>query len=112
VVVLSAPTDEVAGDSLALRSVVRHAYGQEMLTELPDAHKGNSSDCLYARAFADIGVESVGSHGEMRFADNRIAATVAALWGTTASGSTVKAPEQFGQIIGQFDAGELKQYNL
>lgn len=109
---MSAPMDEVVGDTLALVNVVRQAFGKDMLTELPDSHKGNSSDCLYYRALKDVGVQSVGGDGSMRFADDRIAATAAALWGTEAHGSTVQAPEQFGKVIGQFDGGNLTQYNL
>ncbi len=104
--------DEVVGETLALLNVVRQAFGKELLTELPDAHQGNSSDCLYYRALKDVGVESVGGDGTMRFVDDRVAAKVASIWGEEASGSVVKAPAQFGEVIGQFDGGNLKHYSL
>jgi hypothetical protein len=93
-------TQENVAESLALVNVVRQAFGAEMLTELPDSQKGNSSDCLYYRALKDVGV------------DERTAAVVAGLWGTEANGSYVKAPEQFGQVIGEFDGGKLGHYTL
>jgi hypothetical protein len=105
-------TQENVAESLALVNVVRQAFGAEMLTELPDSQKGNSSDCLYYRALKDVGVQSVGGDGGMSFADERTAAVVAGLWGTEANGSYVKAPEQFGQVIGEFDGGKLGHYTL
>ncbi len=104
--------EELAGDTLALLNVARQAFGAEALTELPDSHKGNSSACLYANALKDIGVQHVGGDGGMTFADDRIAATVAGVWGVEANGNHVKAPSQFEQVIGKFDNGELGHYSL
>jgi hypothetical protein len=104
--------DEVVGDTLALVNVARQAFGKEPLTELPDSYQGNSSDCLYYRALKDVGVVSVGGGGGMHFEDERIAATVASMWGTEANGTHVQAPPQFGEVIGQFDNGALKHYTL
>lgn len=109
---MSAPMDEVLGDTLALVNVVRTAFGHDALTELPDSRQGASSDCLYYRALKDVGVKSVGGAGEMRFANERIAATVASMWGTEAHGVNVTAPPQFGQVIEAFDHGRLKHYSL
>jgi hypothetical protein len=109
---MSAPMNESIGDTLALLNVARMAFGQEALTELPDARQGDSSDCLYYRAMADVGIQSVGGGGEMTFADSRVAQTIASLWDTEADGATVQAPAQFGRVIGAFDNGRLKHYSV
>lgn len=103
--------DQVVGDSLALVNVVRSAFGKEPLTELPDAYRGNSSDCLYYRAFADIGVQSVGG-ADINWKDERTAAVVAGLWGVERHGTRTYTPHQIHAVIGAFDGSELDQYNL
>lgn len=102
--------NEVIADTLALLNIARTAYGYDALTDLPNAVRGNPTDCLYYRALSDIGVERVGGAGEMTFASERIASTVATLWGVEADGKNVQAPTQFGQVIAQFDANRLPEY--
>lgn len=104
--------NSVIADTLALVNVVRTAYGEEPLNDLPSSTPGHSSDCLYYRALSDIGVQAVSGGGDMRFASERVAAHVAELWGTTAHGNTVHSPVQFGSVIGSFDRGGLPQYSL
>lgn len=102
--------NEVIADTLALVNVARTAYGYDPISDLPNSVKGNATDCLYYRALSDIGVERVGGAGEMRFASERIASTVAELWGVEANGRHVQAPHQFGQVISKFDQGAFPHY--
>lgn len=102
--------NEVIADTIALVNIARTAYGYDPVSDLPTSVKGNSTDCLYFRALHDIGVERVGGAGEMTFASERIASTVAELWGVEAYGTVVHAPKQFGQVISQFDKGAFPHY--
>lgn len=102
-------SDEVIGDTLAMVNVVRQAFGKDSLTELPDATPGNAGDCLFYRALSDVGVESV-SGATMAFRNDRIAHTVATLWGTESNGQAVRAPRQFSQVIRDFDHNRLSHY--
>jgi hypothetical protein len=102
-------TDDVIGDTLAMVNVVRQAFGKEQISELPDAVPGNAADCLFYRALSDVGVTSVNGAG-MAFENERIAHTVATLWGTHNNGEVVRTPSQFGQVIGKFDHHELPHY--
>lgn len=104
--------DKAIGDTLALVNVARQAFGKELLTELPTSKPGNSADCLYYRALADIGVQTVGGEGGMTFADQRVAKTVATLWGVEAQGSSVQAPAQFETVISAFDGLKFPHYNV
>src|SRR5581483_7623195 len=90
-------------------NVVRQAFGKDMLTELPDSRPGAAADCLFYRALADVGVTRV--YGEtMSFDDPRKASYIAHLWGTSAHGTDVKSPSQFGRVIHDFDDGKLDRY--
>jgi hypothetical protein len=104
--------NDVIADTLALVNVVRQAFGHEALTDLPSSSPGNSSDCLYARALRDVGVQAVGGSGEMHFASERIASSVAALWGVENHGMMVHAPAEFGEVIRQFDARRMGHYQV
>lgn len=96
--------EQQVGDTLALVNVVRQAFGERPLNELPDAQPGDASDCLYYRALDGVGVVSVGGDGEITFASDRAAGVVAALWGSDRSGRTVQAPDQFQKVISRFDS--------
>lgn len=103
--------DQVVGDSLALVNIVRASYGQEPLTELPDASRGNASDCLFYRALQDVGVESVGGL-DMVWKDERVAQTVGQMWGVPVNGRSTANPTQMRKVISAFDNSNLPQYNL
>lgn len=102
--------DELIGDTLALVNAARGAYGKELLNELPDARRGDASDCLYYRALEGLGVTGV-SGPTISFDNERTANYIAQLWGTERSGGAgVKAPESFQKVITAFDDGKLNQY--
>lgn len=101
--------DTVVGDTLALVNVVRQAFGKDQLSDLPDSRPGDAADCLFYRALADVGVHQVYG-GSMSFDDERKAAYIAALWGTTAKGRQVTSPRVFGEVINRFDNNALPQY--
>jgi hypothetical protein len=101
--------DELVGDTLAMVNVLRQAFGKAALDELPDARPGDASDCLYFRAFGDIGVTGV-SGVTASFASERVASAAAALWGTNSEGPSVTLPHQFRQVIGRFDGHEMSHY--
>ena len=103
--------DQTIGDTLGLVNVVRLAFGQDALTELPDATRGNASDCLYHRALRDVGAESVGG-SDIVWKDERTAAAVASMWGVKANGRSTENPSQIQRVIGAFDGSRLPQYNL
>lgn len=103
--------DEAVANTLAMVNVARTAFGIEPLSELPNARAGVSNDCLYARALSDIGVQSVGGGGEMRFSSERVAETVGKLWGTGSNGRVVEAPPAFAHVIGSFDSYKLPHYD-
>lgn len=103
-------TDEVLGDTLAMVNVVRAAFGKEALSELPDATPGNAGDCLFYRALSDVGAASV-SGSSIAFDNERVAHTVATLWGTSQNGAAVRMPRQFPEVIRQFDDNSLSHYN-
>lgn len=103
--------NEVIADTIALVNIARTAYGYEPVSDLPTSVRGNATDCLYHRALRDIGVERVGGSGQMTFASERIASTVAELWGVEANGKVVHAPHQFGQVIAQFDRSAFPHYS-
>lgn len=104
--------DQTIGDTLALVNVVREAFGAQPLTDLPDATPGASQDCLYYRALKDVGCQSVGGSGGMRWNTERQAQTVAALWGTTAMGQETTAPKSVGAVINHFDNKRTSHYNV
>jgi len=101
--------DELIGDTLSLVNVLRQALGHAALDELPDAKPGDASDCLYFRAFGDIGVTGVSGH-TASFATDRVASAAAALWGTESSGSSVRLPHQFQDVINEFDSHRMSHY--
>lgn len=101
--------EDQLGDTLAMVNVARHAFGKDMLTDLPDSRPGDSSDCLFYRALADVGVRAVGGDS-MEFDDPRKASYIASLWGVASSGTTVKSPVQFREVIGAFDSHKLDHY--
>lgn len=101
----------IVGEALALVNVLRQAHGKDPLNEFPDAKPGDSGDCLFYRAFGDLGVTSV-SGPHVSFASNRVATAAATLWGTNASGSTVETPRQFTQIVDLFDGHEMRHYDV
>ncbi len=103
--------DQTIGDTLALVNVVRESFGHSPLAELPDAKPGDSQDCLYYRALKDIGCTGVGT-GNMTFASERQARTVAALWGTEAQGAQVSSPKSIRKVIGAFDSAQVPHYNV
>jgi hypothetical protein len=110
---MSQGMDELIGDTLALVNSVRGAFGKELLNELPDATRGQSGDCLYYRALADVGVRSVGGDGVMEFEDERKTNVIASLWGVEKLGDRmVKAPSQFGEVIAAFDNNLLPAYSI
>jgi hypothetical protein len=94
---------EDLGDALALVNQARMAFGKDVLTELPDATPGKSMDCLFYRALSDIGCHGVSGEGGISFEDERQANYIGALWGARVHGKVVKAPSQFGRVIGEFD---------
>lgn len=102
--------DEDIGDALALTNVARQAFGLSMLTELPDSKPGDASDCLFYRALSPLGISSVGARGQMQCKDERQAAYLASLWGTSSNGNEVKAPEQFHRVINKFDHQGTRHY--
>lgn len=102
--------DGELNDTLALVNAARMAFGKDILTELPDSRPGASSDCLYYRALQAVGVGSVDGHGGMTCADERQAAYLASIWGTTYSGNKVQAPKQFASVISKFDNSGLSHY--
>lgn len=101
--------DELIGDTLALVNAARGAYGKELLNELPDARRGDASDCLYYRALEGLGVTGVDGQN-ISFDNERTANYIAQLWGTTRAGGSVAAPEPFRKVIKAFDNNELNQY--
>lgn len=103
--------DQTIGDTLALVNVVREAFGAQPLNDLPDAKPGDAQDCLYFRALKDVGCVSVGG-SQMNFSSDRMAATVAALWGTTAVGNSVESPKSVRSIISAFDAHKVSHYDV
>lgn len=104
--------DQTIGDTLALVNVVREAFGAAPLNELPDARPGDSQDCLYFRALSDVGCTGVGT-GRMTFNSERAARTVAALWGTEASGASVSSPKNIRSVISAFDGRtKVPHYNV
>lgn len=103
--------DETIGDTLALVNIAREAFGAQALTELPDARPGATQDCLYYRALKDVGCSSVGG-SSMLFNTERQAATVAALWGTTHDGNSVKTPPSVRSVINKFDNHQVRHYNV
>jgi hypothetical protein len=104
--------DEALANTLAMVNVARTAFGYDALSELPQAHRGISSDCLYARALSDIGVQSVGGSGEMTFSSSRVAEAVGKLWGVGNQGNMVSAPKSFAKVIGKFDSAELPHLTI
>lgn len=103
--------EEAIGDTLSLVNMARQAFGQSMLTELPNSKPGDSSDCLFYRAMSGLGCSGVGGSGEMSFDDERKAHYIASLWGVEVKGNRVMAPKQFGEVISAFDGKGLPHYN-
>lgn len=102
--------DKQLGDTLALVNVARQAFGQTILTDLPDSRPGDSSDCLFYRALAPLGCLSVGGEGQMEFDDERKANYIGSVWGVEVTGRTVRAPKQFHSVIKGFDTHQTPQY--
>jgi len=103
--------DSDVKDTLALVNAARAAFGEDMLSELPDSRPGDKADCLYYRALAPLGVSGVDSHGNIRFESERKAAYIASIWGVLADGCSVKAPEEFHRTIHRFDTNQVPHYN-
>lgn len=103
--------DQTIGDTLALVNVVREAFGHEPLNDLPDAKPGDTQDCLYFRALKDVGCVSVGG-SQMTFSSDRMASTVAALWGSSSSGKIVSSPKSVRSVISAFDNHKTSHYDV
>jgi hypothetical protein len=99
------------GDVIAQVNVVRNALGFEMISELPNARRGDPAACLFYRALADCGVRGV--YGDrITFASERQASLAAELWGTrTDGGSNVTPPTQMRRTISNFDDSKFSYYN-
>lgn len=97
------------GDVIAQCNVVRNALGYDQISELPSATRGDPAACLFYRALADCGVKGV--YGDsITFASERQAQLAAELWGTRASGSHVRPPEQMRKTITDFDNSKFGFY--
>lgn len=103
--------DEMIGDTLGQINVVRDAFGYEPLNELPDARRGETTDCLYYRALKDVGATSVGGTG-ISWQSQRQAQAVAELWGTDADGTVVRSPKGIARTVKAFDNTEIPHYNV
>lgn len=107
---MSSLSDDI-GDTLALVNQARMAFGKDILTELPDARPGVSTDCLFYRALADVGCTGVDGYGGITFDDIRKANYIGQMWGAGVDGARVKAPGQFKNVISAFDKSGLDHYN-
>ena len=99
------------GDTIAMVNMVRHQFGKDMISELPNATYGDPAACLFYRALSDCGAKSVDGR-DIKFASERQAAIVAELWGVNHDGSQVRVPQQFTSMVSAFDGDYVPQYNI
>lgn len=99
-------------DTLAQVNAVRAAFGAQLLYDLPTSRPGDTSSCLFYRALSDIGCVAVGSE-TITFRDDRMARTVAELWGVGYDGdATINQPSQMSRVVTAFDEHELAHYEV
>jgi hypothetical protein len=106
---------DAARDTLAQINSQRAAEGFPLLDALPNAIRGNTAQCLYARGYGDMAKVSVGGEGTMTFEDTEIGRRLAfglsrAPGARLIDSNTVKAPSMFASVISAFDGNQFPEY--
>jgi len=111
------PQSDALRNTLAMINAQRAAQGFPLMQSFTDAIKGNTAQCLYARAYGDMapGV-SVSGEGTIRFPDTKVGRELAfglsRMPGARMLDATcVRAPDDFERVINSFDRGDFPEFD-